>query len=347
MNNRNKIINYLNKLSRQPNKKELDNLIKRLKLKLPKNVNTKAKKMNFIKRRYKIDKRNLINEMKIKDIKDQFKKYYIYDSILNKNKKEMFNLLQKYLNSKHNLNIGYFTNIGRRDYQEDRLSIFNNLEHYVSAVYDGHAGNKCSTYLKNNFYKPFTKNLIKLSPIKALFKTFLELDNKFLKSTSSNDGSTANVLYFDKKTNICYLANTGDSRAILYRNNGKVEQISEDHKPNLSKEKRRIIKMGGFVKDNRTNGNLAMSRAFGDKFLKDVLTVEPDIFKFGKSNVRYILQASDGLFDVMSNREICNFINTRLTKKKHPHDIARELVTYAIKNRYSQDNTSVILTLFN
>jgi serine/threonine protein phosphatase PrpC len=68
-----------------------------------------------------------------------------------------------------------------------------------------------------------------------------------------------------------FVANAGDSRAIL-----SVEpepdtlrgvQISEDHKPDRPDEKARIESHGGKIKYHgvwRVNGNLALSRAFGD-----------------------------------------------------------------------------------
>ena len=89
-----------------------------------------------------------------------------------------------------------------------------------------------------------------------------------------------------------------------------------------------------------------MSRAFGDKHLKNIITVEPDIYQFSNKNIKFILQASDGLFDVMSNSEVSNFINRYLNKKEDISIIAKQLVEYAINVRHSQDNTSVIITLF-
>lgn len=52
------------------------------------------------------------------------------------------------------------------------------------------------------------------------------------------------------------------------QSDGTVKQITVDHKPNSRGERERIVKAGGHVSDNRVNGNLALSRAMGDKEYK-------------------------------------------------------------------------------
>ena len=80
-------------------------------------------------------------------------------------------------------------------------------------------------------------------------------------------GCTANVALLN--SNELYVANAGDSRAVLC-NKGKAIELSEDHKPDNEKEKDRIIKAGGFISDGRVNANLNLSRAIGDfEYKKD------------------------------------------------------------------------------
>ena len=62
-------------------------------------------------------------------------------------------------------------------------------------------------------------------------------------------GSTVTAVLFDSLR--IYCANAGDSRAVLYtqgkKGGLKVTPLSEDHKPDLPKEKARVDKMGGRV----------------------------------------------------------------------------------------------------
>jgi protein phosphatase 2C family protein 2/3 len=60
---------------------------------------------------------------------------------------------------------------------------------------------------------------------------------------------------------ICYVANLGDTRAILSLNYGSsIQPLSKDHKPNVDSEKQRIYENGGHIyqgvpnnlKDNNT-----------------------------------------------------------------------------------------------
>lgn len=51
--------------------------------------------------------------------------------------------------------------------------------------------------------------------------------------------------------------------------------LSKDHKPEEAEEKWRIYAAGGFVEENRVNGNLALSRALGDFEYKSNSLLKP------------------------------------------------------------------------
>ena len=61
---------------------------------------------------------------------------------------------------------------------------------------------------------------------------------------------------------MCYIANVGDSRAILSANSGKnVYAISKDHKPDSDTEKDRIYNAGGRIYQSsikNKNGNVVL-----------------------------------------------------------------------------------------
>ena len=98
-------------------------------------------------------------------------------------------------------------------------------------------------------------------------------------------GTTACVILMTPTHFFC--SNAGDSRGVLMRNN-KAEELSHDHKPQNPGETARINAATHSVEDDRVDGNLALSRAFGDFQYKDqtsksveqqAVTCDPDIIE--------------------------------------------------------------------
>lgn len=95
---------------------------------------------------------------------------------------------------------------------------------------------------------------------------------------------------------VLYTANVGDARIILCRS-GKALRLSYDHKGSDENEGKRITNAGGLILNNRVNGVLAVTRALGDSYMKDLVTghpyttetvVQPDMDEF-------IIIACDGV----------------------------------------------------
>lgn len=147
-------------------------------------------------------------------------------------------------------------------------------------------------------------------------------------------GTTAIVIIL--KSNKIYCGNVGDSRAIASKR-GAVEQLSFDHKPSNDDETRRIIAAGGWVEFNRVNGNLALSRALGDFCFKrndkksaeeQIVTALPDVIqKEITPDHEFIVLACDGIWDVLSNQEVIDFVRIRIAQKMEPEQICEELLT--------------------
>ena len=103
-----------------------------------------------------------------------------------------------------------------------------------------------------------------------------------------------------------YVANAGDSRAVLCRAGGKATDMSVDHKPTLEGEKARILAAGGFVADGRVKGSLALSRAIGDIGFKQtpgigpeaqMVTALPDVrVEPLRQGDEFLVLACDGIF---------------------------------------------------
>jgi protein phosphatase 2C family protein 2/3 len=126
-------------------------------------------------------------------------------------------------------------------------------------IFDGHGGEGCSEFLKNNLLNYLIDNKNFPFDIKtSLIESFEKAEEEFFKLKCSGDiehcdksGSCALVsILFDNKI---YIANLGDSRAIMSMSSGtKVKQLTNDHKPDNPKEFERVIKNGSkiYIDDN-------------------------------------------------------------------------------------------------
>lgn len=108
----------------------------------------------------------------------------------------------------------------------------------------------------------------------------------------------AKILESASRQRVLYTANVGDARIVLCRN-GKALRLSYDHKGSDDNEGKRIANAGGLVLNNRVNGVLAVTRALGDAYMKDLVTghpyttetvIQPDIDEF-------LILACDGVSD--------------------------------------------------
>ncbi|CAA3013285.1 probable protein phosphatase 2C 75 [Olea europaea var. sylvestris] len=134
-------------------------------------------------------------------------------------------------------------------------------------------------------------------------------------------GSTAVVAVLTPQHVV--VANCGDSRAVLCRG-GRVVPLSFDHKPDREDERARMEACGGrvvYLDGARVEGILAMSRAIGDRYLKPFVISEPEIsFTKRDEEDEFLILASDGLWDVMSNEMTCEVARECLREENRHAD---------------------------
>ncbi|XP_007905342.1 integrin-linked kinase-associated serine/threonine phosphatase 2C [Callorhinchus milii] len=271
---------------------------------------------------------------------------------------------------------------GEREEMQDAHVIINNfteeftqLPQEISrlsyfAVFDGHGGMRASKYAAQNLHlnlvKNFPKEVSNLEKTikKCLLVTFKQTDEGFLKQASSQkpvwkDGSTATcVLLVD---DVLYVANLGDSRAILCRyseENKKLMSLplGKEHNPTQYEERMRIQKAGGTVRDGRVLGVLEVSRSIGDGQYKHCGVISVPHVKRCQltSNDRFVLLACDGLFKVFSPDEAALFVSAILEDEtmmprpgKTLQDVRFELACSKLASeavrRGSADNVTIIL----
>eukprot|EP00897_Mesotaenium_endlicherianum_P003889 jgi/Mesen1/3528/ME000197S02550 len=189
------------------------------------------------------------------------------------------------------------------------------------AVFDGHGGPNVSEFLKKALWPAYKQKLASGGdPVRATVDAYLEVDLETIAAPKGlfgmmrergmggpKCGATAAtaVLLSSPEGLKVVAANAGDSRVVLARA-GKALQLSVDHK---------VYKAGGVW---RVGGLLALSRAFGDVYLKDWsdglrdgarggfgLTAEPSVtVESLTAEDKLLILGTDGLFDFVSNQEV-------------------------------------------
>ncbi|XP_078166396.1 putative protein phosphatase 2C 45 [Carex rostrata] len=248
---------------------------------------------------------------------------------------------------------GYASTQGRREHMEDisdaQTGTFSGQVIGYFAVYDGHGGKKAAEYLKDHLY-----NIIVGHPsfftdtTTALEEAYNKMDEELLSTRIVEDGSTSStVIIFENRF---FVAHVGDSRVVISRRDKEGQSvgiaITKDHRPDLTEERIRIEASGGQVTYKgtwRINDKIAISRAFGDRHLKRFVIPDPDIVEeVIDESLEFIIIASDGLWDTLSNQEAVDIV-------KNKEDDMKEAASLLVKHAYeygSYDNITCVVVRF-
>jgi serine/threonine protein phosphatase PrpC len=160
------------------------------------------------------------------------------------------------------------------------------------------------------------------------------------------------------KNQTILVANIGDSRAVLCRSETAYE-LTRDHKPSDPNEKQRIEGLGGSViwcgdvdyfgnpiKEQgiyRVNGNLALSRAIGDRAERPHVSASPDMVAMDvQEGDEFIILATDGLWDVMDSSEAVSYVKFVVEAGLSKEKVASQVVQEALR-RGTFDNITVLV----
>ncbi|CAN4118935.1 unnamed protein product [Withania somnifera] len=238
-------------------------------------------------------------------------------------------------------------------------------------VYDGHGGPETSRFVNNALFSNLKKFATEHQQISAdaIRKAFLETEEEFLslvkrqwheKPQIATVGSCclAGVIC----NGLLYIANVGDSRAVLGRvdkaeksvaaiqlsmeHNASIESVRDELRSLHPQDSRIVV-----LKHNvwRVKDLIQISRSIGDAYLKKsefnqapllarfrlpepfsepILSAEPSIsiHKLISSKDQFVIFASDGLWDHLNNQEAVDIVHN------HPRNgIARRLIKAALQ----------------
>ena len=264
-------------------------------------------------------------------------------------------LLQKEMSGIYNPNINSKSNI-------DSLAKEENKKGYIFEK------------IKKIFEKSFSKTDKNLSQYCQSLneKENLEQDEESIFNVEYSGSTCVSLLFKEKDINKIYIANVGDSRAIVIKElenqNYSYFQLSRDHKPTEEDEAQRVLDYDGEIeKIEDDDGNwtgplrvwvkgsdgpgLAMTRSFGDEIGASVGVVSvPEVGEYKmKEEDKAIIIASDGLWEYMSNEEVTNIVK-KLIGQREPNIIVKELyresiIKWRLKDQ-GIDDITIICILF-
>ncbi|KAK9215640.1 hypothetical protein WN944_007645 [Citrus x changshan-huyou] len=208
-------------------------------------------------------------------------------------------------------------------------------------------------------------NIWKHSYVKTCAAVDQELE-QHRKIDSFYSGTTA--LTIVRQGEFIMVANVGDSRAVLATTSedGSLVpvQLTVDFKPNLPYEAERIIQCKGRVfcledepgvhrvwLPNEECPGLAMSRAFGDYCVKDygLISVPEVTQRHITSRDQFVVLATDGVWDVISNQEAIQIVSSTPNRAKSAKRLV-ECAVHAWKRRrkgIAMDDISAICLFFH
>jgi len=291
---------------------------------------------------------------------------------------------------------GYYNNEPKDTLNELAMTTF-------AAVFDGHGGDECSNYLVDAMPRNIRNHMLaerealrtalenSRNPrggqeqsedaaselMRRILKTaYLRTDKDFItpKSAPQSGSTAATIVLMGRRL---FAANVGDSRVVLCRSGGQCVELTSDHKPSRPDEAARVRAAGGFILHKRVMGELAITRAFGDKSfkmgIKAMLEEEADELSGGASGINdndiakdltaplvssepeiasmvlshndeFLLLACDGLFDVFRSQDAIALARQELIAHRgEPAEVARILSDQAIRVRRSRDNVSILI----
>lgn len=256
------------------------------------------------------------------------------------------------------LSWGSFSTLGRRETMEDthflHPQLCNKKDIHAFGIFDGHRGAAAAEFSVRVLPELLQSFGYSNSPSEALTEAFIKTDiafrselnlhrnNRRITQKDWHPGCTAITSLIVR--NKLFVANAGDCRVILCRR-GHPFPLSKEHVASCPDERMRVMSEGVGVKwlvDTWRVGPAALqvTRSIGDDDLKPAVTAKPEITETVLSkDDDYLVMASDGLWDVMSNDDVISIVRDTV---KEPSMCSKRLATEAAA-RGSGDNITVIV----
>ncbi|KAL5561344.1 hypothetical protein UlMin_031091 [Ulmus minor] len=237
---------------------------------------------------------------------------------------------------------------------EDQSQVFTSPSTLYVGVYDGHGGPEASRFVNRHLFSFFQKFATELGGISAevIKKAFSATEEEFLRLVKTNFPARPQIASVGScclvgaiANDVLYVANCGDSRAVLGRRVSQsrkstvvAERLSTDHNVGVEEVRKEVEALhpddSHIVVYNRgvwrIKGIIQVSRSIGDLYLKKpeflrdqisyqfgntiplkrpVMTAEPSILiRDLTQEDLFLIFASDGLWEQLSDQEAVEIV---------------------------------------
>jgi len=237
-------------------------------------------------------------------------------------------------------------------------------------VFDGHGGDDCSRFITERMKEELVAKGLPAND-EIMRELAFSLDQEFL-DTMRPSGTTGTFVIVelpqvDGGKHSLRIGNVGDSRVLLGKADGQMVEgpgsdgaMTTDHKPSDPGETERIIRTGGHVQIiknvARVNGDLAVSRAFGDRSYKQTggpghadhpVTAEPEFLTTECDPTDFLVLVCDGISEgSFPNREVIELAAESLRQHGDP-GIASAAICRRALDRKSMDNLTCMVVMLS
>ncbi|GJY73087.1 probable protein phosphatase 2C 47 [Tanacetum coccineum] len=111
-------------------------------------------------------------------------------------------------------------------------------------------------------------------------------------------------------------------------------------------QEKRVKELGGNFEDGYLNGELAVTRALGDRCMKSEspLIAEPEMTQMVLTkDDEFMIIGCDGIWDVMSNEDAVNLVRKQLMQHNDPQRCAAEHINQALRLHTSDNLTAIVV----
>jgi protein phosphatase PTC1 len=223
----------------------------------------------------------------------------------------------------------------------------------IFALFDGHSGREAAQFCATNIQEYVTRAFDAVDAVgeddaalgARMSSSFVALNDALAAKSDSippHQGCTAVVALVLRAgdSRKLVVGNAGDARALLINADASTRRLTVDHVASDADEAARVVAAGGFVTNDRVNGQLEVTRSIGDQLMKAYVVSTPHTSVSALSDQsKYLVLGCDGIWDVLDDQFVADTLRDPQHAELDCNGLSKVLVAWALQ-KGSTDNLS-------